>query len=319
MTIKFLEGKFQMEVTGVPNRDGSGKLSGQRLTLLKNDGSDVDLTKGGDNHVKAKIDSEGRSFTSAECVNQAMMSQFVPKANSNDSQVDYTKVCSSVYHLINGNVRTAGGSRTSAFQKSKSLKLGNAVDQVANLVFLESKVNNTTDMNSNGIRTQESAPKRIQEADLVLDIQNMSIFLFDEGDASVKHCPTDPESIEKVLENIRFLMTKSGISDVSNIRSDKRVQLKTCINNVSFRGFVFTPEQVVMLIKASAQLLSSTRKSTSHGNFKVINLTVADQDGKLVDVKTLKASDIELDHEMIDEVEQVKKVTVKKVTVKKAA
>jgi hypothetical protein len=232
------------------------------------------------------------------------MSPFIPKINTSEV-IDDAKLCASLFHLVAGNVRTAGGLKKDSYQRSKSLKLSNAVDEEAGKVFIEFKSNNTVDIKDNGMRTQETAPKRIQVSDYMLDLQNLSIFIFEEGDPSVKHCSTDPEKLEKTLEFMRKLMKDLGVEDVSNIRNDKRVKLKTAINEVSFKGFVFTKEQVLVLAQKAISLLRATRKVTTHGSFKVTELTMMDQEGNAVQLGQLTAEDIELDYEMIDQAASV--------------
>lgn len=299
--VRRLEGVLTLDVNGVPNREGSGKLTVSRLKLIK---SDHELsTKEGSNHIKAKVTPDGKSLTSSACINRAMISKYLPRINANDNEVDYSKYCSSIAHLLAGNVRTADGKSDEAFQRSKSLKLSDAVDKDAGHVFIDTKVNNISkrdesgDKSNSGFRTQENAGKREQVADVMLDIQNLSVFLFEEmGDASTKHCPVSGNNLEKTLEGLRNLFRESGVSDVSNIRDNYRVALDSSVNNISFKGVLFTDEQVLVLIKAAFHLLKTCNLFNSHGSFKTKSIVFYNEEGVEVDISKLKAGDIVLEH-----------------------
>lgn len=303
MKVRRIEGNLILSVEGIPNREGSGKLTHQRIKTLNLDYTAN--TDSGANHLKAKITNDGRSFTSRDCLNQALFEKYTPRINANESEVDYTKYCASIVHLLRGGARVVKGAHD-AFQRSKCLKLSDAIDTEPGQVFIETKSNNVSkrfegdEKTNNGFRTQENAPIRTQRASFMLDIQALSVFLIDDtGDASTRHCSVSKENVAQTLKNLEKLFKDNGVKDVSNIKLGQKVRLKTCVNNVSFKGILFTPEQVLVLIRASIGLLKNLGKVTSHGSFRTSEIEFFNENGEMINVLDLKPEDIELDHEVV--------------------
>lgn len=293
-----IHGVLKLEVEGVPNREGTGELTIKRKNLLGINYSDEGAT--GKNHVMAKISNDGKSFTSADCINNAIFKEYVPVINSIGDNIDYSLMCTSLFHLLSGNMKIdKDAPEEERFARHKSLKLSNAYDETSGNIFVEHKVNGSNSMTQNGLRTQETAGRRIQVSEVLIDIQNLSKYLMGKGQPTTRHCSVDKESTEKVVKLLREFFTSEGVKDVSNIALGKSVRSKKCVNGIEDTGFLFSKEQILILIKKADELLRSAFKFTTHGSFKAISVTYADQFGREINLEELTPDMIELSHEEV--------------------
>jgi hypothetical protein len=297
--IKKISGTIEFEVEGVINYNQSSKLTDYECTRRYDCKIDDIVGRGddgillnGDNHQFAKVTSDGIDYTSSNALNSYIFKEFAYKQNAGEMESP-EKVMGSFYGLARGAACLEG-----RFTKSKALLVQNAYSEGKHLTF-ETRTSSAPtkfadkagkpQKNKTKIFSRDTAGKRTQKANFDIALDVLSTFMLNPLCASTMN--TRPKLEEETLNNLKenFLSVNKNI-DVSNIKTGDMIRSKKGVFSVD--GFVFTQEQLLILVKYSILLLKKVNYANSHGKIKFSKIDLWDQDGNKVDLKKLSSSDL---------------------------